>query len=35
MKEGSFSRKLAFDCGHGDAQKEHTMKTEETYLRHF
>jgi len=28
MKEGSLSGTLAFDCGHGYAQEEYTMKRE-------
>jgi len=25
VEEGVLSRKLAFDCGHGDAEEEHTL----------
>jgi len=28
VEEGSLSRTLAFDCGHGYAQSEYAMKTE-------
>ena len=32
VEEGSLSRRLAFDCGHGYAQEEYAVKRDETVL---